>query len=87
MTYLLQNRANAPITPKLKVGFYVLYTENPSNDIAYSLKNLNFKKAAGLDYISEEVFKLIHEETKNNKAERDEFTENLAILCNQQLGN
>ena len=58
-----------------------------SKDIKFALKNLNFKKATGWDYIPGQVFKLILEETKNDEAERDEFTANLAILCNELLGN
>ena len=58
-----------------------------SSDIAYALKNLNFKKDTGWDYIPKEVFKLILEVTKNYKAERDEFTKNLARLCSELIGN
>ena len=58
-----------------------------SKDIEFALKNLNFKKATMWDYIPGQVFKLILEETKNDEAERDEFTANLAILCNELLGN
>ena len=58
-----------------------------SSDIAFALKNLNFREATGWDYLPGEIFKLILEETKNNKAERDDFTENLASLCNELLRN
>jgi hypothetical protein len=32
MIYLFWNRGNAPIAPKLTGGFYIVYTENSSND-------------------------------------------------------
>lgn len=57
------------------------------HDIAFALKNLNFKKATGWDYIPGEVYRLILEETKDDYEARDKFITNLSRLCNQLLNH